>query len=335
MKKIYLLLTLCLALIACKRNSIDFSYSPTEPRAGQSVLFTNLSSSGEEWAWTFGDGATSTLKSPSHTYKRPGTYTVILKVDNKNAWTEVKELTVYDTIPTFVCEDTVFSIYTDYKFTANVYNPYNYTVEYEWTLSDSIVSVNNDVLTCYFTQPNDSAEISLRIILNGDTTNVTKRFYIEDKATNSVLMRTAEGDYRQRIFGKRAEEAKLDNTATTLLDAEQDTIQDYNGYTFRLSELTAIFPDMKGFHIASRKIYYRENGLWVANIDGANQVQIDALECTAMTLDLTDSRIYWANENGVWYMPFIGSDNNKFVTVPTQLNKLTNVTKIAADGELK
>ena len=88
---------------------------------------------------------------------------------------------------------------------------------------------------------------------------------------------------------------------------------------------------MKGFHIANRKIYYRANGLWVANIDGANQVQIDSANCTAMTLDTKDSRIYWANENGVWYLPFIGSDNNKYVTTPAQLNTLTNVTKLAAD----
>jgi hypothetical protein len=34
-------------------------------------------------------------------------------------------------------------------------------------------------------------------------------------------------------------------------------------------------------------------------------------------------------------MPFVGSDNNKFVTVPIQLNDLEGVTKIAADTELK
>ena len=50
-----------------------------------------------------------------------------------------------------------------------------------------------------------------------------------------------------------------------------------------------------------------------------------------MTLDTHDSRIYWANEQGVWYMPFIGSDNNKFVTIPKLLNSFTNVTKLAAN----
>lgn len=95
------------------------------------------------------------------------------------------------------------------------------------------------------------------------------------------------------------------------------------------------FPGIEGFKIANRKIYYRANGLWVANIDGAYKVQIDDTPCAAMTLDTKDSRIYWANAEGVWYMPFVGSDNNKFVTTPTQLNKLKNVTKIAADAEPK
>ena len=111
---------LCCALMACKKNSIDFSYSPETPRAGETVTFSNLSTSGEEWEWTFGDGSTATLKSPTHVYKKPGTYRVVLKVDKKTSWTATKEITVFDTVPTFVCEDSVFTIYTDYTFTANV-----------------------------------------------------------------------------------------------------------------------------------------------------------------------------------------------------------------------
>jgi hypothetical protein len=34
-------------------------------------------------------------------------------------------------------------------------------------------------------------------------------------------------------------------------------------------------------------------------------------------------------------MPFVGSDNNKFVTVPVQLNEMRNVVKLAADNEVK
>lgn len=331
MKKIVLLLTLCCALIACKKIEVNFSYSPTAPRAGESVQFSNLSSSGEDWEWQFGDGLTSTIKSPSHAYKNPGTYMTVLTVDKKSSLRASKEITVYDSIPTFVCKDSVFTIFKDYTFIANFYNPYNLEHTYEWTVNDSVMSTNES-LTTFFVEADDSVTVSLRLIVAKDTSVITKRYFIEDKATNSILMRTPEGDYRQRIFGSRAEEAELDVTASDLLDIEQDTAQIYNGYEFRLSELKEVFPALEGFHIASRKIYYRAKGLWVANIDGAYQVQIDSLPCKAMTLDMLDSRIYWANEKGVWYMPFVGSDNNKFVSTPVQLNTFDDVTKLAADS---
>lgn len=333
MKKTFVLLTLCCALMACKQNNIDFSIEPAEPRAGQSVRFTNLSSTGEEWAWTFGDGATASIKSPSHTYRKPGEYVVTLKVDNRSSWTKTAKLTVYDTIPTFVCEDSVFYIYKDYTFVANVYNPYNYDVQYEWTAVDSTATESS--FTCYFTRPNESEIVSLRIILNGDTTYISQGFAIQDRKVHSVLLRTDADDYRQRIFGERAEEARPDAAAAALLDAEQDTAQTYNGYEFRLSELKTLFPELQGFHIANRKIYLRADGLWVANIDGAYLVQIDAAPCEAMTLDTEDSRIYWTNDEGVWYMPFVGSDNNRFVTSPKQLNTLSGVHKLAIDYNLK
>ena len=338
MKKIYILLTICCALIACKKNNVDFSFSPDKPRAGETVYFSNLSDSGEDWEWTFGDGSTSSLKSPSHVYKRPGDYVVVLKVDKKNAWTKTAKVTVYDTVPTFVASDTVFYIYKDYTFTANVYNPYNYNMKLEWDIEeqDTLVQFTTNGIVCYFTQPDDSALIKLHVILNGDTTFVQKKFYIQDRKTNSLLIRTPDMDYRQRIFGERAEIYMPDPTATDMLDEEQDTIQTYSGYTFRLSELKETFPALRGFHIASRKIYYRaDDGLWVANIDGANPVQIDDEDCFAMTLDTKDSRIYWANAFGVWYMPFVGSDNNKFITTPVRLNDLDDVTKLKADPNLK
>lgn len=340
MKKICILLTICCALIACKKNEVEFSFSPSAPRAGQSVTFSNLSTSGEEWAWTFGDGATSTLKSPSHTYKKPGTYMVTLKVDNKNVWKVAKEITVADTVPSFGSADSVFYIYQDYTFSAQVYNPYNYEITYAWAfpintdyirLADTTASLTESAITVYFTQPMEAAPIWLDMLLNDETTYIRKSFVVLDRQTNSLLIRTADADYRQRIFSPRAEEAKIDATASALLDAEQDTAQTYNGKQFTLAELSGTFSGIKGFHIANRKLYYRADGLWIANIDGSNRVQIDESDCVAMTLDLTDNRIYWANANGVWYMPFIGSDNNKFVTTPTQLNALTGVTRLAAD----
>ena len=44
------------------------------------------------WAWTFGDGGTSTAQNPSHTYAAPGVYTVHLTVtDNTGATGDVED----------------------------------------------------------------------------------------------------------------------------------------------------------------------------------------------------------------------------------------------------
>ena len=338
---------ICCALMACKRNSVEFTYSPTAPKAGQTVSFANLSASGEDWSWSFGDGATSASKAPTHVYKQPGTYHVTLTVDNNKSWRAAHDITVYDTVPSFSCKDSVFVIFKNYTFVANVYNPYNYKIQYLWSLpvsgpdaepaiepADPDASWEKASMSFYFTAPDDEAAIALRVIINGDTVNIERKFKVLDRKAHAILFRTPAGDFSQRIFGDRAERYNP-LTDGTLLDKEQDSVQTYNDSTFVLKNLTANFPGITGFRIANRKIYYRADGLWVANIDGANKVQIDPSECAAMTLDTIDSRIYWANGNGVWYMPFVGADNNKFVTVPAQLNSFTDVTKIAADAELK
>ena len=49
------------------------------------ILFTDLSTNAPtSWAWTFGDGGTSTLQNPSHQYLNSGTYTVALTATNTN-----------------------------------------------------------------------------------------------------------------------------------------------------------------------------------------------------------------------------------------------------------
>jgi serine protease AprX len=59
----------------------DFSGSPTTGCAPLTVNFTDQSS-GEitEWSWDFGDGGSSSLQNPSHTYLNAGSYTVSLTV---------------------------------------------------------------------------------------------------------------------------------------------------------------------------------------------------------------------------------------------------------------
>jgi PKD repeat protein len=50
--------------------------------ANNTVDFTSTSVSGSTFSWTFGDGSTSAIENPTHTYATPGTYDVTLVVTN-------------------------------------------------------------------------------------------------------------------------------------------------------------------------------------------------------------------------------------------------------------
>ncbi len=61
-----------------------FSVDRTSGELPLTIRFTDESTGGiTSWHWDFGDGSTSTLQNPSHTYTKKGTYTVTLKVENK------------------------------------------------------------------------------------------------------------------------------------------------------------------------------------------------------------------------------------------------------------
>ena len=67
----------------------DFSANPLRYCLGSQVPFLNTSNQGQinpnkpiVYLWHFGDGDTSTLPFPKHTYKMPGQYDIALEIDN-------------------------------------------------------------------------------------------------------------------------------------------------------------------------------------------------------------------------------------------------------------
>jgi PKD repeat protein len=80
----------------------EFSAAPQNGPAPLQVQFSNLSSGGHTGSlWDFGDGLTSMLEAPTHTYAAPGSYPVWLRVEGPGgSHTQVKEdyITVYDPV---------------------------------------------------------------------------------------------------------------------------------------------------------------------------------------------------------------------------------------------
>lgn len=61
-----------------------FKFKRSVCAPGSNVEFVNTSNSAFSYAWNFGDGGTSTLENPSHTYVNVGKYTVRLIATNPN-----------------------------------------------------------------------------------------------------------------------------------------------------------------------------------------------------------------------------------------------------------
>lgn len=61
----------------------EFSVFPSEGNIPLPVVFTDRTTGGAgSWLWDFGDGSTSSDQDPTHTYTKPGLYTVTLTVTN-------------------------------------------------------------------------------------------------------------------------------------------------------------------------------------------------------------------------------------------------------------
>jgi PKD repeat protein len=61
----------------------NFTYSPSSPVEGDTVSFTDTSTSYDgivSWSWDLGDGNTSSVRNPTHTYYVAGVYRVLLTV---------------------------------------------------------------------------------------------------------------------------------------------------------------------------------------------------------------------------------------------------------------
>jgi len=72
---------------------VDFSGAPTSGRAPLMVMFSDLTKGDpSEWYWDFGDGETSPMEDPVHTYSQNGLYTVRLTAFNQGiSGTKIKE----------------------------------------------------------------------------------------------------------------------------------------------------------------------------------------------------------------------------------------------------
>lgn len=223
LQKAIILVSAIVLIFSCKTPiDPDFSYSPEMPKAGEKITFTNLTEEGELWNWEFGDGSKSRLKNPTYTYKLPGEYNITLMIDSNKHYITKKKITIYDTIPTISIEGETVKYYQEATFKVLVYNPYGYTVKYDWTFSENAHS--SDIadgkstkasLDVYFSKTNVEETVLLTVQVGDSVHSINKTFLVEDVPARSLLMAQANGKIlRQRMYDKGFEDY-----AQTTIDA--------------------------------------------------------------------------------------------------------------------
>jgi len=94
-----LIAVICIAIAFCQSNSTgddtsvlvaSFSVIPAHPLVGQPAQFTDTSAGNpDSWSWEFGDGESSVIRNPIHTYVTAGEYGATLTVRSGLASDEV------------------------------------------------------------------------------------------------------------------------------------------------------------------------------------------------------------------------------------------------------
>lgn len=132
--------------------------------------FTDKSIGAKIWHWDFGDGNTSNLQSPTHTYSAKGTYAVSLTVTNAECTDrEIDSIRVIEENPAFKYESVSpnFCKYDSIHFYVTQYDPENIRY-YKWDFGDGTTTGallrNNDVYHFY----NDAGTYSPLLIITDD-----------------------------------------------------------------------------------------------------------------------------------------------------------------------
>ena len=308
-------------MVSCKqKHTYDFSYSPTSPKAGEKVTFTNTSDAGENWVWNFGDGGKSTLKSPTHTYKTAGVYVVEMQADSTKSRVASHVVEVLDSIPTiYVSSDTVAQ-YTPVTFSSRYYNPSSTKAEFAWAMDEELFVLTSgdwtsDSITGYFTNFGLQTKVELTITVGGKTHQIERTIFLTDRVAPSLLMEDGLGaQWRQRIYDGIYEDARPFRGDETIIEYANDSIDMLNDVVYDIHDMPVLTDyEVHALQVdaVNRKLYLiLDDGVYVANANGEALTQIIETEAITLLIHPEMNSIYWSDNEGVKGMPLVTNPLN-------------------------
>jgi PKD repeat protein len=221
-------------------NNVAPTVSIGGPYSGSTTATINFSGSGSvpdtadtlSYSWNFGDGSTSTLQNPSHSYATPGTYTAKLTVaDSENASTSATTtvtvttplptgdyiVTPWDKIPNFGAHPTITSIHS-----GSWSNPNTWSLGRLPTDGD-IVDISAGTTVTY--DVSSSARINTVEVLAGSeldfATNVTTKLMVANFVVLQGATLTIGTAANPVAANVKAEVVFLNQPLNTTLDPQQ------------------------------------------------------------------------------------------------------------------
>lgn len=161
----------------------NFILSPGLCANKKNLTTTNLSTAGCTYLWDFGDGTTSTLFSPTHTYANYGTYSVVLYVTNPATGCVAhvhQDLHLYDLTGNFIASDTSMCINKVDTFAALINGGILGAIQsYTWYFGDGSSVTEYDSITTHLYTNNGTFTVKLVLTDTlGCKDTITKLNYI-------------------------------------------------------------------------------------------------------------------------------------------------------------
>ncbi len=317
-----------LALAGCHKVSIDFSYSPSEPKTGEKVTFTNLSQNGEDYTWDFGDNHTANTKSSSHTYSKAGTYIVTLS-EKRSKKTCSHAITVTDSVVAIGIDSATIYRYKNVTLKAQVWNPFAHEVKYQWHLDSHTYlisgSLDEDSIVVqfrHFRRKSDDCpttiQVGLDVTKDGIMSRAERTMTVYDNKTWSLLFRTTDDDYYQLVYLPYYDIVSPLN----IVEGSRTYTTEEGSRALDQADIVLQATDP----IENKRYTGIHNGLYVSNMNGSNEVQLTPDSIGTILLDSTHQRLFYTTAQGVFAMPLIYSSNNQSKETAIQINNLTNVT---------
>lgn len=290
--------------------TIDFTVPNTTVCLGDSVVFEDISSpAASSWMWDFGDGSTSTLQFPSHTYASAGNYTVSFTGSYSSTCEGTEMKTSYITVSEVPVADFSSNVTAGCQIPFDVQFVNNSTgigaLTYSWDFGDGNVSSASDPTNSYLNA--GSYEVSLTTT---NTNGCSNTLSIPD----NINIAATTADFVPDVFGfcqpLEVNFSDLSASGTTIVGYEWDF---GDGGTSNIQNPTYIYADTGIFDVSlvitndlgCTDTLERTNYIFVYTPPFADFVQNPAVICPGVEVNFTNTSV-----NGTdWYWDF-GDMNN-------------------------